>query len=105
MSAAEPTPPPARSWLTVAGVLLLALWSAWWLASVQRGRLVGGARTWVPAWQYLGLDFQSNHYSSRLWLAGRNPFLEPTKSPIGAHYTYPPVVLWLFSWTWFVSEP
>src|SRR5262245_55731354 len=97
-------PPRPHLWLA-AGVLLLALWAAWWLASVQRGRLVGGPRTWVPAWQHLGLDFQPNHYSSRLWLAGRNPYLEPTKAPRGAHYSYPPLVLWLFAWTWLVDEP
>src|SRR5262249_36920691 len=68
-------------------------------------RLVGGQRTWVPVWHHFGLDFQANHYSSRLWLAGHNPYHELTKAPVAAHYAYPPLVLWLFAWTWFVAEP
>ena len=97
-----------RKALASAGILLLVLWSVWWFASVRCNRLVGGQRTWVPCWSFLNLDFLSVYYDARHWTAGGDPYHENTKPeyvrPFGLdyRYSYPPIVLRLYSWCRFV---
>ena len=84
---AKPAPftlrsPSLRTVLIVLGIVLLVLLSVWWVASVRKNRLLGGGRTWTPAFASLGVDFFSNYYASRHWLAGGNPYVEPYGDPL-----------------------
>ena len=60
--------------LAIAGFCALALWGAWWGASVVEGRFVGGSHTWVPCWYWAGCDFNINYYAANEWLDGGNPY-------------------------------
>jgi hypothetical protein len=102
--------PRARRLLGYAGLLLLAFWGAVWGASLCQNRLVGRGLTWVPAWEFLGLDFLNPCLASRHWLAGGDPYREAFGDPrdgtdLVGKFCYPPVVLPLFSWCALVSPP
>jgi hypothetical protein len=102
--------PPARRLAGYAGLLLLALWGAEWGLSLQQNRLVGGRFTWVPAWEFLGLDFLNPCLASRHWLAGGDPYREPFGDPregtrFVGKFCYPPITLPLFSWCALVTPP
>jgi hypothetical protein len=85
--------------LTMVGVALLLAWAAEWTISVQRNRMVGAEHTWVPAFAFLGVDFQSNYFAARHWLAGGDPYTEPFDDPLGRPIVNPPPILPLFAWT------
>jgi hypothetical protein len=88
--------------LTVIGAGLLVIWAYWWIATWDAGILIYGDRTRVPAWRFLGLDFLHNYDAARMWLAGRNPYVEDID--FRGVYAYPPAVLPLYVWTEFVSR-
>ncbi len=96
-------PLPSQRTLLILGVLLLVGWAALWTVSLTRNRLVGGRHTWLPAWEFLGLDFLSNYYAANHWLRGGDPYSEPFNDPLGRPICYPPVVLPLFAWCGLLS--
>jgi hypothetical protein len=94
---------PSRRLAGLAGLLLLALWGAAWGLSLRQNRLVGARFTWVPAWDFLGLDFLNPCMASRHWVAGGDPYRELFGDPregtrLNGTFCYPPVVLPLFAW-------
>jgi len=83
--------------LPVFGCALIVLWAAWWIAAIAQGQLWGVQNTRIPAWKFLGLDFQHNYDAARFWIAGHNPYAEDFGDWRGT-FAYPPVVLPLFAW-------
>ena len=83
--------------LPVIGWALIVLWAAWWIAAFAQGRLWGVENTRIPAWKFLGLDFQHNYDAARFWIAGHNPYAEDFGDWRGT-FAYPPIVLPLFAW-------
>ncbi len=79
--------------------MLLLFWAYWWTLNFIEGRLVAGSWTWVPWWDFLGVDFYHNWHGARHWLAGGNPYAEQFGDPMGYFYGYMPVVLYVFAWT------
>ena len=86
-------------WLSLIGVLLLLFWAYWWTLNLIEGRLVAAEWTWVPWWDFLGVDFYHNWLAVRHWLAGGNPFAEDFGDPLGYRLNYMPIVLYVFAWT------
>ena len=82
-----------RSGLFIASVVLLMLWAGWWASSLWSGKLHKAKHTWVPAYDYLGIDFLSNYYSARHWLAGGDPYVDLDCDPVHRAFCYPPLVL------------
>src|SRR5688572_23001560 len=78
------------NWAWLLGVLLLIGWAYWWGLSLTEGILVGGARTWVPYWDFLGVDLQHSYLAARHWLAGGNPYVEDFGDSIGQRFVYSP---------------
>jgi hypothetical protein len=97
-----PTPAPSRrrtrNIATLVAAAMLILWTIWWCITANDGRLLFGQRTWVPAFQTIGLDFLHNDLAVRHLLGGGNPYLELFGDPMGIPYNYAPVVLLLFAW-------
>lgn len=92
-----------QRFLTVAGLVLLVAWAVFWGVSIDRDKLVNS--TWVPRWHWLGCDFEHNYYSSRVWLAGGDPYQGfPRRNGGEDKYVYPPTVLALYSWCGLVSR-
>src|SRR5262249_8492188 len=60
--------------LAILGVLLLALWGRWWWVSWQKNRLWTRPDVWIPAYHFLGPDFQHNYHAARHWLMGGDPY-------------------------------
>ena len=79
-------------------VVLLALWVGWWGMSWSKNRMVGGRHTSVPAWKWMGCDFDINYCATREWVSGSNPYQGYTKFFGILKYDHPPIVLRLFSW-------
>jgi hypothetical protein len=92
-----------RTWLALAGVVLLGVHGWWWAASVRENRLVKGHRTWVPAYHFLGVDFLANYLAGRHWWGGGNPYTEGFGDPLNRPYIYPKPMLWFFPWCGWVS--
>jgi hypothetical protein len=83
--------------LALLGWLMLAAWVIWWTINLIQGRTTGGTLTWInPAF---GVDF-ANHtdLGVRTWMAGGDPYAERHLL-----YSYPPIALRLFEWTWLFS--
>jgi hypothetical protein len=89
--------------LAFAGLAILLLWGAWWTASLYKKQFILHQWTWVPATNWLGLDFLNNYHAARHWLAGGNPYTEQIDDPMNRPFIYSPVVLGLFSWCRFLS--
>ena len=96
----SPPPVPARTTTTqrtllLLGVVLLIAWTAAWTVSLARNHLVAGRQTWIPAWEFLGLDFLSNYNAVNHWLQGGDPYCEPFNDPLNRpiHYPWRSVVL------------
>lgn len=87
-----------RRWPTMLGILLVGIWLFWWICNIRENRMLGGTYSWVPAYQFLGVDFQANWFSVRLWRSGHDPYLEMNGAPLPAKYAYPPIVLRSFLW-------
>src|SRR5437868_7096671 len=87
--------------LALAGLVLLVILGFWWKDSLRQNKLAKGHRTWVPPANWLGVDFLSNYYASRHWLAGGDPYTEPFNDPLNRPFVYSPVLLALFSWCQF----
>src|SRR5262249_51350428 len=85
-----------QGFLLGAGLVLRALWWVLGMESVRRAHLLKKPQTWVPAHDFLFLDFYANYHSARHWLAGGNPYVEPTGDPAGRVWGYPPAMLWFF---------
>ena len=67
-----------RRLVTVVGVVLVALWAAWWIKSVRQDRLAYGPATWTPVEPRLAADFRvHNDHTARLVAGGRDPHLGP----------------------------
>src|SRR5580704_12735467 len=49
-------------------VMTRVVWVVAWRMSLHRNHLVGGQRSWVPAYEYLGVDFLNNYLASRHWI-------------------------------------
>src|SRR4029078_4757018 len=81
----------------VAGALLI-VWIIWWSITANDGRLLFGSRTWVPAFETIGLDFLHNYLAVRHLLGGGNPYVELFGGPMVIPYNYAPIVLLLFAW-------
>jgi hypothetical protein len=96
-----PSPSRARSARQIAtfiAIALLILWIIWWCITANDGRLFLGNRTWVPAFETIGLDFLHNYLAVRHALGGGNPYVELFGDPIGIPYNYAPIVLAIFAW-------
>ena len=63
-----------------------------------------GNRTWIPAFEHLGIDFANNYQASRHWMTGGNPFREPFGDPLNRAFAYPPLTLRAFAWCQALSE-
>jgi hypothetical protein len=81
------------------GALVLVVWAGYWAMSLRANHMLAAEKTWVPAHEFLGLDFQSNWFAVRHWLAGGDPYSEPFDDPLGRPLVNPPLVLPLFAWT------
>ena len=88
---------------SLAGWALVAAWAAWWVYGFTHGELWGVRLTRVPAWKFLGLDFQHNYDAARFWLSGHNPYVEQFGDWRGT-FAYPPIVLPLFAWCALLSQ-
>src|SRR6516162_3084187 len=64
---------PRRVGMAALGVVLLAAWLVWLAASVRMNRLCAGRFSWLPVWDTLGMDFYTNYWCARSWLAGADP--------------------------------
>jgi hypothetical protein len=85
-------------------LVLLTLWGVWWGCSLHKGKLIGASRTWVPAWQFVGLDFLNNYYATRYWQTVGDPYATADLGdPLVRKFCYPPVHLPLFAWCRFLS--
>jgi glycosyl transferase family 87 len=81
------------------GVLVLVVWTGFWTMSLRENRMLATEKTWIPAHEFLGLDFQSNWFAVRHWLRGGDPYASPFDDPLGRPLVNPPLVLPLFAWT------
>lgn len=89
---------PVKLGMTITGLCLLAVWAAWWAGSLHANYLLFGNRTWIPTFDYLGIDFLGNYYPARHWAGGGNPYVEPFGDPLGRTHAYPPLMFWCFLW-------
>ncbi|HMJ12876.1 MAG TPA: glycosyltransferase family 87 protein, partial [Polyangiaceae bacterium] len=72
----------------------MAAWVAWWASSLFQHELLGGKYTWIHV-PVFGADFYSqSDLAARLWAMGVDPYASR-----GHLFHYPPLVVWLFSWT------
>src|SRR5438445_110578 len=46
-----------RQSLVVVGLLLLVAWAVYWGASLYQGKVFLTSHSWVPGWDFVGLDF------------------------------------------------
>jgi len=83
------------------GLALLVGWFALWTHSFI-GFQFATLRTWIPVWTYLGLDLMHCVFAVRAMFKGDDPYVVDVGDFRGA-FTAPPIVLPLFSWTWFFS--
>lgn len=91
--------------LSALALVALALWVAWWVASVVRGSLILGQYTNLLPMPWLASDFVSNiDHVARVKAAGINPYLHPPDL-FCALFPYPPTVLRLFGWVNLASPP
>jgi hypothetical protein len=81
------------------GALVLVLWTGYWALSLCENRMIAAEKMWVPAHEFLGVDFQSNYFAVRCWLRGGDPYVEPFDDPLGRPLVNPPLILPLFAWT------
>lgn len=90
---------------SILGFVVVTLWTCWWIGSLLEDppRLLFANASWLPAWNFLGLDLMHNHLGARAWLQGINPYLQDFGDPRGL-YTYPPVVLPFFAWAAFIPD-
>jgi len=94
-----------RAGLAILGIVLLAAWLVWWAASVRMNRLRAGRFSWLPVCDTLGIDFYTNYWCARSWLAGADPYRTVYKAPVYTPYNYPPACLWHFAWCGLFPEP
>ena len=80
------------------GFALLGIWAYWWYVSITLMRLVYGRQTWLPAWNYLALDFLNSYYAVPYWLKGGDVYFEDFGDPINRPFAYAPVMLLFFLW-------
>ncbi|HEY6560786.1 MAG TPA: glycosyltransferase family 87 protein [Polyangiaceae bacterium] len=96
-SAPPATAPSKRSfywWANIAGWLALGAWVAWWGYSLFHHQLLGAKYTWIHV-PVFGADFYSqSDLAARLTAKGIDPYASR-----GHLFHYPPLVIWLFSWT------
>ena len=90
--------PNLRTTLLIAGLALLVLGTIWWVSSIRKNRLVGGSRTWTPAYAYLGVDFLSSYHATKHIEAGGDPYVEAYGDPLNRPTVYAPAALWPFVW-------
>ena len=88
---------------SILGWTLILGWATWWALAFANGALWGVHATRVPAWKFLGLDFQHNYDAARFWLSGHNPYVEQFGDWRGT-FAYPPIVLPLFAWCALLSQ-
>ena len=88
---------------SILGWTLILGWAAWWALAVDKGGLWGVQFTRVPAWKFLGLDFQHNYDAARFLVSGQNPYVEQFGDWRGT-FAYPPIVLPLFAWCALLSQ-
>lgn len=81
----------------------IAVWFLWWGGNLSRFKLQFADVSWLPIYQFLGLDYYHNHFAAAAWLQGINPYVHDFGDPRGL-YSYPPVVLPLFSWVALVPD-
>jgi hypothetical protein len=92
-----------RSACNVAGAVLLLAWATWWGFSIRQDHLALSGATWIPAWQFLGVDFLHNYLAVNVWLGGENPY-HTDLGNLQGNYTYPPLVLPMFAWCGLVGD-
>ena len=114
----------AVSW---AAAVSLVLWAGWWVCNLSQFQglavapwwaahlpklsredrshvwlpvMVGGDRTWVPAWQFMGLDYLVYDEAARLHAAGRDLYgpNAVVDSPVPVEWTGTPLYFVLFGW-------
>ncbi len=99
-----PKEQPLQLGMRVVSWSLLILWAIWWVASFSELRLIDGYRTWIPPWNFLGLDYIHNYYAVHYWLGtGGNPYVELFGDPRNIPYNYAPIVLILFAWSYLLD--
>jgi hypothetical protein len=80
-----------------------AIWAVWWTLNLVAGRLVGRGALWTDPMDALGFDFNHNYLASRCWLSGCNPYFDDFGDPRRRPFIYPPIVLFTFAWTRWLS--
>jgi hypothetical protein len=88
--------------LTVLGLLLLALWCQTWVVSLKENRLQGYAGSF-PRFDRLGYDFNRTYRAVTDAVSGRNPYDLVNDEAGVERYNHPPVVVWLFWWSAWLS--
>jgi hypothetical protein len=81
----------------------LACWLVWWFGNLARFQFQFADASWLPTWRFLGFDYMHNHLGAQAWIGGFNPYLQSFGDPRGL-YSYPPIVLPLFSWAALVPD-
>jgi len=80
-----------------------AIWAVWWTLNLVAGRLVVRGARWTDPMDALGFDFNHNYLASRCWLSGCNPYFDDFGDPRHRPFIYPPIVLFTFAWTPWLS--
>ena len=88
----------SRRFLNALGIVLVVLWVAWWVTSIQRDRLVWGDRTWIGPLAFLAGDFRVHiDHVARIQASGVDAY-SIKNDYVCADFPYPPMIPRLFRW-------
>jgi hypothetical protein len=83
--------------MAVLGLVLVALWVAWWAKSVRQDRLAYGRAAWTPILPTLAGDFRVHiDHTARIVAGGGDPYRKDDW--VCALLPYPPMIPRLFVW-------
>lgn len=92
-----------RNLVTIIEYAAIVLWLLFWFESFRESRLQFGGASWLPAWDWLGIDYLHSHLAVQAWLHGLDPYSYYFGDDRGL-YAYPPPMLPLFAWAGLVPD-